>query len=178
MGKQFDKISSPLQDFIRQQKMFFVATAAPEGRVNVSPKGLNQLHVIDANRVVWLNLTGSGNETAAHLLVSNRITLMFCSFDTNPLILRLYGQATAYHEQTPEYDRHIGEFPDDIGARQIVMMDVDLVQTSCGFGVPFMEFKGIRNDLFDWSERKGRDGIRNYWQERNAKSLDGLDTGI
>ncbi|RDH92273.1 MAG: pyridoxamine 5'-phosphate oxidase family protein [endosymbiont of Seepiophila jonesi] len=178
MGKRYDSINDKLVDFIIRQQIFFVATAAVDGRINLSPKGMDSLRVVSPNQVVWLNLTGSGNETAAHLLESDRMTLMFCAFDADPKILRLYGQAAVHHEGSAEWDAHIGRFPGLPGARQIVVMDVDLAQTSCGFGVPLFEFQGDRDTLKEWANNKGEEGIREYWLKRNSVSLDGKPTGM
>lgn len=178
MGKRLDKISSRLISFIEGQKIFFTGTAMEDGRVNVSPKGMDSLRVLDPNRVMWLNLTGSGNETAAHLLQKNRLTVMFCAFEGPPMILRLYGSAKIYHVGDPEFEEHIGKFPDIAGSRQLIDMQVDLVQTSCGFGVPLMDFQGERGVLDKWAEEKGEEGVRQYWKEKNTISLDGHPTGI
>ena len=178
MGKRLDQISSSLQDFIEQQKIFFVGTAMTEGRVNVSPKGMDTFKVIDPNRIVWLNLTGSGNETAIHLTESNRMTIMFCAFEGNPLILRLYGTATPHHENDAPFEKYIKLFPPIPGARQIIEMEVDLVQTSCGFGVPVMTYESERTQLIDWANRKGQDGLRDYRKEKNTTSLDGRQTEV
>ena len=178
MGKKLESITPELRDFIQSQKLLFVATAAEEGRVNLSPKGTDSFRVIDANKIVWLNLTGSGNETAAHLLRNDRMTVMFCAFEGKPMILRLYGHARIYHPRDPEFNQFVGLFPENIGARQIIEMDVDLVQTSCGFAVPFMDYKGERELLNTWSAKKGSEGIQEYWQEKNTRSLDGFDTKI
>lgn len=177
MGKRYDAINDKLADFIIHQQIFFVATAA-DGRINLSPKGLDSLRITSPNQVIWLNLTGSGNETAAHLLENDRMTLMFCAFEGEPKILRLYGHASIYHENTPEWKAHIGRFPGLPGVRQIVVMDVDLLQTSCGFGVPLFEYQGDRETLREWADKKGEQGIRDYWKERNALSLDGKPTGM
>jgi hypothetical protein len=176
MGKRFDHIDEKQQAFIAEQKVFFVGTAMAEGRVNVSPKGMDTLRVLNANQVAWVNLTGSGNETATHLEHSDRMTIMFCAFEGKPLILRLYGTAKAYHEWDKEYGEYIGLFPDMAGKRQIIVMDVDLVQSSCGFAVPLMDFKEERSVLSDWAQKKGREGIKDYWKAKNATSLDGLGT--
>ena len=176
MGKQFSEIRPVIQEFIQKQKMFFVGTARTEGSVNISPKGMDSFRVINDKKIVWLNLTGSGNETAAHLLENDRMTIMFCSFEKMPLILRLYGNAKIYHENDKEYARYRSLFEDFIGARQIIVMDVNLVQTSCGFAVPFMEFKGERTQLIDSDNKKGREGIQQYWKDKNTKSIDGFDT--
>ena len=178
MAQQYDEISDRLAEFIAAQHMFFVATAASDGRVNVSPKGLDALRVLGPNRVLWLNGTGSGNETAAHLLDVNRMTLMFCSFERQPLILRLYGTATEIQPDQPEWDEFIGLFPPMLGARQIFDMSVDLVQTSCGYGVPFMEYADDRPLMAQWAEKKGPDGLEEYRRAKNLTSIDGFPTGL
>ncbi|GAA1078813.1 pyridoxamine 5'-phosphate oxidase family protein [Tsukamurella spumae] len=178
MATQYDHITERLQAFIEDQHMFFVATAAPDGRVNVSPKGLDSLRIIGPNRVLWLNGTGSGNETAAHLLRSPRITLMFCAFEGKPLILRLYGTARAVHDGEPGWPELLASFPPMRGARNIFDVDVDLVQTSCGFGVPLYEYDGQRTLMDSWAENKGDEGLERYQQERNLLSIDGFPTGL
>ncbi|MGJ5643528.1 pyridoxamine 5'-phosphate oxidase family protein [Formosa sp. S-31] len=178
MGKQIEYIPEHIQQFIKKQHIFFVGTAAKDGRVNVSPKGTDSFRVINKNKIIWLNLTGSGNETAAHLLQDNRMTIMFCAFDGKPLILRLYGTAKIFHQRDEQFKNYSSCFPDNIGSRQIIEMDVDLVQTSCGFGVPLMDFKQDRTMLNDWATQKGKQGIENYWQEKNTKSIDGFNTNI
>ncbi|MET0066520.1 MAG: pyridoxamine 5'-phosphate oxidase family protein [Candidatus Thiodiazotropha sp.] len=176
MGKQYREISEKHRQFIDRQMMFFVATATPDSRINISPKGLDSLRVVNATRVVWLNLTGSGNETAAHLAEDGRMTLMFCAFEGEPKILRLYGQATSHQPGSAEWNEHIERFSPLPGMRQIVVMDVDLVQSSCGFGVPLFSFVGQREALPAWSEKKGEAGIQTYWKTRNQRSIDGKDT--
>jgi len=178
MGKQYLSLNDRLTDFIIRQQIFFVATAAADGRINLSPKGMDSLRIVTPNQVVWLNLTGSGNETAAHLLENDRMTLMFCAFAGDPKILRLYGHAGCHYPDSPQWDAHIGRFPSLPGARQIVVMDVDLVATSCGFGVPLFDYRGERKELREWADKKGEEGIKEYWQERNRLSLDGKPTGI
>lgn len=178
MGQRFSSIGDKHRAFIEAQKLFFVATAARDGRVNVSPKGLDSLRVLDASTVVWLNGTGSGNETAAHLLDSPRMTLMFCAFEGNPLILRLYGEAVAYHPRDHEWNDLIGLFSPLQGSRQIFKLHVELVQTSCGFGVPLFGYEGDRELMHSWAARKGEDGIQTYWEEKNRLSLDGQPTRI
>ena len=178
MGKQLEQITPALQDFIRNQKVFFVATAMKEGRVNVSPKGMDTFRILGPNRIVWLNLTGSGNETATHLRESDRMTIMFCAFEGKPMILRLYGSAKVYHQRDEEYQQHIHLFPAILGSRQIIDMAVDLVQTSCGFAVPFMDFREERTQLKVWTEKKGEERLKEYWKDRNSISLDGHETGI
>ncbi len=178
MAKQFPHIDARLADFISEQKVFFVGTAAAEGRINVSPKGMDSLRVIDQNTVVWMNLTGSGNETAAHLLKNPRMTIMFCAFEGKPLILRLYGKAKIFHKRDSVFQEYAPHFPTDAGARQIIVLDVDLVQTSCGFAVPLMDFREERSILSDWSSKKGEAGVEEYWDQKNRKSIDGFETGI
>jgi hypothetical protein len=178
MGKQYLSINEKLTDFIIRQQIFFVATAAADGRINLSPKGMDSLRIVSPNQVVWLNLTGSGNETAAHLLENDRMTLMFCAFEGDPKILRLYGHARCHYPDTEQWEAHIGRFPSLPGARQIIVMDVDLVATSCGFGVPLFDYQGEREELREWAKKKGEEGIKAYWQERNRISLDGKPTGI
>jgi len=178
MGQKYTEIPEKLYTFIQQQKIFFVATAACDGRINISPKGLDSLRILNKNRVIWLNLTGNGNETAAHLLEKNRMTLMFCAFEGDPLILRLYGHAQAIHPKNTEWEELIAHFPPLAGARQVIDMTVDLVHCSCGIGVPYFDFVGERNLLAEWAEKKGESGIRQYWQDRNQISLDGKPTKI
>ena len=178
MGKQFPAITDRLGAFIAEQKMYFVATAARDGRVNVSPKGLDTLRVVGPNTVLWLNLTGSGNETSAHLLDNPRMTLMFCSFDREPVILRLYGTAREVEPGDDDWAGLYSQFPPRAGARQIYDMTVDLVQTSCGFAVPLMTFDSDRELLDNWAERKGAEGVSEYWQEKNLSSIDGAPTKL
>ncbi len=178
MGQKYSELNEKLQEFIKQQKIFFVATAAPEGRVNLSPKGMDSFRIISANKIIWLNLTGSGNETAAHLLESNRITVMFCAVEGTPMILRLYGRATVFHPRDDEWNTLAAMFPPIAGARQFIEMDIDLVQTSCGMGVPYFDYMGDRQQLTDWAEKKGDAGLQQYWSDKNQVSLDGKPTGI
>lgn len=178
MAKQYDRITPRLSTFIQQQPMYFVATAARDGRVNVSPKGLESLRILSPNRVVWLNGTGSGNETAAHLLEIPRMTIMFCSFVREPLILRLYGTATAVHVGDERWDELSANFPPMLGARNIFDLEIDLVQTSCGYGVPLMSFESQRELMDSWAAKKGVDGLATYQQQNNLHSIDGYPTGL
>jgi hypothetical protein len=178
MGKQYTAISDEIKAFIQRQKLYFTGSAAANGRVNVSPKGLDSLRILDPNRVAWLNLTGSGNETAAHLLANDRLTLMFCAFEGDPLIVRLYGHARAVHPRDAGWNELLALFPPLPGARQIMLMEIDLVQTSCGAGVPLFDYRGDRDALPQWAEKKGTEGIRDYWDKKNRISLDGKATGI
>lgn len=178
MAERFECLSPEHQSFIQEQHMYFVGTAAPDGYVNVSPKGRDTLRIMNDNQVAWLNLTGSGNETAAHLLEANRMTIMFCSFDRQPLILRLYGTAQCIQASHPEWQDWLTKFGHPAGARQVYVMDISLVQTSCGFAVPFYTFEGDRDTLDKWAQKRGEDGIREYWQLKNTRSLDDRETGI
>jgi len=178
MAQAFDSITPALQEFIAHQHIFFVATAAAQGPINLSPKGMDTLRVTDPHGVVWLNLTGSGNETAAHLGLDGRMTLMFCAFTGKPQILRLYGQAVAHAPGSQGWQQHMGLFPAIPGGRQIIQMQVTQVVSSCGFAVPFMDFRGERDLLARWAETKGEDGLHRYWAEKNQTSLGGLPTGM
>lgn len=174
----FESLTAKHMAFIEAQKLFFVGTAGAEGRVNVSPKGLDSLRIKSPTTVRWLNLTGSGNETAAHILENQRMTLMFCSFDTQPLILRLYGTATMISSNDLAWDEAVADFDDFIGARQIFELTVELIQTSCGYAVPHYDFKGERETLNKWSANKTRQGIVEYQQANNRLSLDQKPTGL
>ena len=178
MAKFYDRLNDELTAFISEQKIFFTATAPSSGRINLSPKGIDTFRCIDANTVAYLDLTGSGNETAAHLHEDARITIMFCSFDENPLILRLYGQGEVISRQSNDYKNLHSLFPDTPGERQMILLKIESVQTSCGFGVPIYEFKQERETLINWAEKKGRSGVEQYQQENNLESIDGLPTKL
>jgi hypothetical protein len=178
MGKRLDQLTPELQTFIQKQKIYFVATAMSTGTVNLSPKGMDSFRVLSPTRVMWLNVTGSGNETAAHLLENNRITVMFCAFEGKPLILRLYGIAKVYHQRDTEWNEYISLFPQLEGARQLIDIQVQIIQTSCGMAVPFMSYDSEREELTQWAERKGPEGIHAYWKQKNVTSFDGAETGI
>ena len=178
MAKQFPAFEPTHVALIESSPIFFVATAAEDGRVNVSPKGRDSLRVVGPNRILWRNLTGSGNETAAHLARVNRMTLMWCAFNGRPVILRAYGTATALHKGEGDWAALDALFEADPGARQIFEVAVDLVQTSCGYAVPLMDFASERDVLAKWSEDKGEAGVAAYWQEKNRRSIDGFDTGM
>lgn len=178
MAEQFPRLNQEHIDFIGRQHLYFVGTAGAEGRVNVSPKGMDSLRIMDDSTVAWLNLTGSGNESAAHVLENGRMTVMFCSFDKQPLILRLYGSALAVHPRDERWDELTGLFPTYTGARQVFLLSVDMVQTSCGYAVPHYTHDSDRQTLTKWADNKGREEVHGYWQEKNTRSLDGKDTGI
>ena len=178
MAKFLDKIDENIRRFIADQKMFFTASAPNDGRVNLSPKGIDTFRCLDEKTVAYLDLTGSGNETAAHIAENGRLTIMFCSLAGNPLILRLYGRGEVIHQSSEKWKDLSARFDSFVGTRQIVVLHVESLQTSCGFGVPVYEFKKERNQLIEWAERKGDDGINTYWREKNQTSIDGLPTGI
>lgn len=175
-----NRLTGTLQNFILRQPMFFVATAAPEGRVNVSPKGADSLRIKSETQIRWLNLTGSGNETAGHLAQSNRMTLMFCAFEGNALILRVYGTAKLFHPHDAGWDDVAADFPPMAGSRQIFDLTVESVQTSCGTGVPLMQFEGQRagSELVPFYAEMGPDGVRDYWRRKNSETIDGFPTGV
>ncbi|MGB1208108.1 MAG: pyridoxamine 5'-phosphate oxidase family protein [Paracoccaceae bacterium] len=178
MGKQFDALDATHIAFIDAQHMFFCGSAAPTGLVNISPKGRDSLRVLGPNRIVWLNLTGSGNETAGHLLENPRMTLMWCGFERRPQILRCYGTAVCLHRDHADFAEYAARFGSPEAARQIYDMTIDMVQTSCGYAVPFYDHVGPRDTLERWAEDKGPDGLSTYWDTRNRTTLDGRPTGI
>ncbi len=180
MGKFQHFIQPAHQAFIERQHIFFVSTAplSGEGRINLSPKGLDCFRVLSEHQVGYMDLISSGNETSAHTLENGRITLMFCSFEGPPNILRLYGRGRAVLPGTEDWATYAPHFTIYPSTRQIIVADIDLVQTSCGFGVPLYDYAGERDIHFDWAERKGPDGLAAYIQEKNLVSLDGLPTDL
>lgn len=176
MAKFYSELNQALQKFITAQQMFFVATAPAAGRVNLSPKGMDTFRCFDAKTVAYLDLVGSGNETAAHIAENGRLTMMFCSFCEKPLILRLSGQARIVHRREAAWAELYPRFEPYPNARQIIILDIALVQTSCGFGVPVYEFKRRRTNMAEWAEKKGAAGLIKYQREYNQKSIDGLPT--
>jgi hypothetical protein len=178
MAKFYSDLDASLQNFIKEQKIFFTATAPQKGRINLSPKGIDTFRCIDNKTVAYLDLTGSGNETSAHLNEDSRMTIMFCSFSDNPLILRLYGQGKVIRPRDKEWQTFYSLFKPLPGERQIIVLEVDSAQTSCGFGVPVYEFKEERKTLIEWANKKGEQGIYEYWEAKNLKSIDGLPTKL
>jgi hypothetical protein len=178
MGQKFTELNKLHIKFIGQQKMFFVATAASQGRVNLSPKGFDSFRILNQNQVAWLNVTGSGNETAAHVLESPRMTIMFFAFEGKPEILRLYGEAKAYYPRDQQWQTYAQLFKILPGTRQIFVVSVDLVQTSCGMGIPLLDYKSQRGELIEWAEGRGESGVEEYWKKKNQFSIDGLPTGL
>lgn len=181
MAKQFPAMQPAHVAFIRSQRIFFNASAAPEGRVNVSPRDGKSLRILDANTVAYTDLTGSGNETAAHLRANGRLTLMFCSFEGPPMILRLYGRGRVIRRPSSEYTSLLEAHFDGmetLGTRQMIVLAVDMVQTSCGYNVPLFDYSGERDTLTRWAQSKGPEGLERHWHEKNETSIDGFATGL
>lgn len=178
MAKFFDSLTDGLIRFIEAQKMFFVASAPTDGRVNLSPKGMDTFRCLDASTVAYLDLTGSGNETSAHIRDNGRLTIMMCGFETEALILRLFARGEVVYPQTPRWEELAPKFEVLPGARQIVVGHIESVQTSCGFAVPRYDFVDYRPKLVEWAEQKGPDGLDEYRKSKNRTSIDGAPTGL
>ena len=181
MAKQLEALNPDHRDFIQRQSIFFVSSATAGSRVNISPREISALRIVDDNSVIYLDRTGSGNETAAHMLADGRLTIMFCAFTGPPQIMRLYGTGTSVGWENAEFEDLISQYyggSKPLGTRQIMRLKFDLVQTSCGYGVPLFEYKGDRNAIENWHENKGPDGIQSYWEQKNLSSIDGLPTGL
>lgn len=180
MGKFNDSIKPAHKEFIERQHIFFVATAplSEKGRINLSPKGLDCFRVLSQTQAAYMDLISSGNETSAHTLENGRITIMFCSFEGSPNILRLYGKGFAVLPGSEDWKMYAPHFKLYASTRQIIVANISLVQTSCGFGVPLFEYTGERDIHFEWAEKKGEEGLREYVIEKNLKSLDGLPTDL
>ncbi len=180
MAKVHDVITPQLQEFIQQQHMFFVASAplSAEGHVNVSPKGYDSFRILSDMQVAYMDVTGSGNETSAHLAENGRITIMFCAFEGAPNVLRLFGQGRVVLPTDAEWATLRPHFAELTAMRQIIVVDVTRVQTSCGYGVPIMDYVAERDTLVKWAESKGEDGLADYRREKNSLSIDSLPTHI
>jgi hypothetical protein len=184
MAKFYSELDDKLCEFIHAQNVFFTATAPTEGRINLSPKGIDSFRCLNFQQVAYLDLTGSGNETAAHIHQNGRMTMMFCSFSSEPLILRLYGNGEVVRPDTAQWqavwnsskNSAVGEFPDLPGKRQLIVVNIESVQTSCGFGVPIFELQQERSTLLEWAQKKGEDGVKAYQTQKNHTSIDGLAT--
>ncbi len=176
MGKDHPSIDTRLQTWIEKQRLFFVATApsGEEGLINNSPKGMDTFHVLGPHRVAWLDLTGSGAETIAHLRQNGRITIMFCAFEGPPRIVRLYGKGTFHQVNTNTYNELKHHFTDSPGARSIIEVEVSRIRDSCGYSVPLYDYQGDREILSKWAQKKGTEGIQDYQDKNNRVSLDGL----
>lgn len=178
MGRKFEALLEKHIQFIAEQRIYFVGTATDDSRINISPKGMDSLRVLDDKTVVWLNVTGSGNETAAHIKTHPRMTIMFTAFEGAPLIMRLYGQATAIHQNDADWQQYYDLFPNFPGVRQLFKLSIEMVQTSCGMATPFFDYVSEREQLNEWAENQGENGIKSYWQDNNQFSLDGIPTDI
>lgn len=176
MAKVLPEIDAELAAWMAAQPLFFTATAplAGDGHINLSPRGLDTFRVLGPHQVAWLDLTGSGNESAAHLAQNGRITVMFCAFAGPPRILRLYGRGEVVLPGDPAWAGLRPHFPALPGERQIVRVAVERIQTSCGAGVPLMDYRGQRDELLAWARNKGEDGMAEYRRQKNAVSIDGL----
>lgn len=176
MGRTYEAIDDTLGAFIARQHVFFVATAArgADTHVNLSPKGLDSFAVLGPTTVAWLDLTGSGVETIAHLRDDGRVTILFCAFEGPPKILRLYGRGRVLQAGDARFDELVARFPPHPGVRSVIVVELDRIADSCGYGIPLMRFEGERTQLTQWAERKGPDGVVAYRRERNARSIDGL----
>lgn len=178
MAKFYSELTAALQQFMAQQQLFFTATAPQNGRINLSPKGIDTFRCLDRHTVAYLDVTGSGNETSAHLSENGRMTIMFCSFTPKPWILRLYGTGSVIRPRDATWAELHDSFVPVAGARQIVRLAVESAQTSCGMGVPLYDYAGERGSLIDWAEQKGESGLHDYWQAKNQVSIDGLPTHL
>lgn len=178
MAKFKDELNDKLIEFIKEQKMFFVATAPQDGKINISPKGLDGLHIVDNKTIIWLNHFGSGNETAAHLLEDERMTLMFCAFKDEALILRIYAKAKVFHERDKEFSKYLKLFDYTTGARNIFELSIQSVNSSCGMGVPLYDFVSQREDLTSYYDNSSKEEHLSYMKRKNLKSFDGKDTGL
>lgn len=173
------KLTPRLRAFIEKQRLFFVATAAADGRVNLSPKGMDTLQVPSLERILWINLTGSGNETAAHVAENPRMTLMFCAFEGDAKILRVYGQARVLHPHDPEWEGLASRFPPMAGQRNLFDLSIEMIQISCGTGVPVMHIERERgaSELLPYYADMGPERVSAYWRRKNRLSIDGKQTG-
>lgn len=178
MGKQFQELTQEHIDFIKAQKIYFVGTATADSKINVSPKGQDSFRVISTSKVAWLNVTGSGNESAAHVQIDPRMTIMFAAFEGKPIILRIYGKARVIHQNDVDWESYASLFPVIPGTRQIFEIDIEMIQTSCGMSVPFFDYVAEREQLNEWALKKGDLGIREYWEQKNQVSIDNLPTHI
>ncbi|MCX6061945.1 MAG: pyridoxamine 5'-phosphate oxidase family protein [Campylobacterales bacterium] len=178
MATKFEELNHEIIDFIEKQKIYFVATATEESFINLSPKGMDSFKIIDNKRVVWINATGSTNESSAHIQRNKRMTIMFCSFEKDPLIVKLIGNAKVIHKNDKEWDELSNLLPNLSGCRQIFDVRLEMVLTVCGMAVPYFEYKGERNDLREWAINQGDEGLIDYWGKKNQVSLNGEATHI
>jgi Pyridoxamine 5'-phosphate oxidase len=176
MGRTYDRLDDALVGWLGRQHVFFVASApsGATGHVNLSPKGYDSFRVLDERTVAYLDLTGSGVETIAHVTENGRLTFMFCAFEGPPRIVRLFGRGTVLLPGTAAFDEHRAVFPDLAGGRAVIVCHLDRIQSSCGYAVPFMDYQGERTRLVEWAEHQGPDGLDAYHAEKNEHSIDGL----
>ena len=176
MGKVYDGITPTLAKWIERQHLFFVATAplASDGLINCSPKGMDTFRIVGPREVAYLDLTGSGIETVAHLRENARITLMFCAFTGRPDIVRLYGRGRVVTQDSPDAPELLARFPELPGTRSVIVVDLERVSSSCGYAVPRMTLDAPRDELLDWARKKDAPALAAYWAEKNAHSIDGL----
>lgn len=177
MGKVFDQITTEIQEWIKKQRMFFVSTAplSKDGHINSSPKGLDSFLILDQNSVAYLDLTGSGAETIAHLKENGRIVVMFCEFEGAPNIVRLYGKGIVHQIGSESFESWKNQFPESPSARSVIEIKVSRVSSSCGFGVPKYEYQEQRETLNKWGTKRNSSELREYHKQKNAKSIDGLN---
>ena len=178
MGKFYERLDAPLTEFIQQQHMFFVGSASGNSSVNISPKGLDAFRILDDATVAYLDVTGSGNETSAHIEQGGNMTVMFCAFEGRPKIVRLYGKGEVVRPRDARWGELFAHFTEIPGTRQIIVVHIARVQTSCGMAVPLYDYVGQRDELVTWAEKKGADGLETYWRDRNQQSIDGLPTRL
>ncbi len=178
MAKFYTELDESLKEFIAKQHIYFNASAPNQGRINISPKGLDTFRILNDRCVAYLDLTGSECETAAHIAENGRLTLMFCSFDKKPLILRLYGKGRVVHMRDPEWEELHSHFPSYPGERQIILLDIESIMSTCGFAVPLFEFAGQRDQLTDFACKMGEPAMDDYRRKKNQTSIDGLPTHL
>jgi len=178
MAKFFNELDENQTAFIQQQKMFFVASASSSGRIQLSPKGLDSFRILDNKSVAYLDLTGSGNEAAAHIKNDGRLTIMFCSFENNPLIIRLYGKGRVILPGREDWEKFFPLFEPLKGYRQIIHLSIESLQTSCGYGVPLYDYAGDRDTIIRWAEKTGESGLVDYRRQNNKKSIDGFPADV
>jgi hypothetical protein len=176
MGKLYDEITPQLAELIRAQHVFFVASAplAGDGHVNLSPKGLDSLRILGPRRVAYQDLVGSGVETIAHLRENGRLTLLFCTFAGPPKIVRLHGRGVVVTPDEPGFAALAAQFPERRGMRSVIVLEVERISDSCGYGVPLYEYRGQRDQMEAWAARKSDDELADYQRQKNARSIDGL----
>ena len=177
MSKWYEVLTPEIKEFIAGQMMFFVATAPNAGRINLSPKGMDTFRILGDQRVIYLDITGSGNETASHLFENGRITIMFCSFDKSPRIVRLYGHGRTIHPRDEQWSEYLAMFPATPGLRQIMEIDIDSAMTSCGYAVPKLDHLTERDTLRKYWEKRSDTDLDKYHRDMNERSIDGLPTG-